>query len=76
MISCSGLKTSLTIECVMHQPIPAAPPHPPGYCRAFVCLFSPGGGAFANFALPRGRASANPGAIIPVAIPRGTAGID
>ena len=59
----------------MHQPIPAAPSHPPGYCGAFVCLFSPGGGAFANFALPRDRASANPGAI-PVAIPRSTAGID
>ena len=48
MISCSGLKTSLTIECVMRLSIPAAPrpppppPPPPGYC-----------GALANFVLPR-----------------------
>ena len=51
---------------LMHQSIPAAPspppplPTPPGYCGAFARLFSPGGGAFANFALP----GANPGAII------------
>ena len=37
--------------------------HPPGYCRAFACLVSPGGGAFTNFALPRAWAFANPGAI-------------
>ena len=29
-----------------------AQPPPPGYCGAFARLFSPGGGAFANFALP------------------------
>ena len=28
------------------------PPPPPGYCGAFAHLVSPGGGAFANFALP------------------------
>ena len=41
----------------------AQSPPPPGYCRAFVRLVSPGGGAFANFALPRGRAFANPRSI-------------
>ena len=35
----------------------------PGYCRAFAHLVSPEGGAFSNFALPGGRAFANPGAI-------------
>ena len=39
------------------------PPPPPGYCGAFALLFSPGGGEFANFAPPRGRAFANHGAI-------------
>ena len=55
---------------VIHQSIPPAPsppPHPsPGYCGAFARLVSPGGGAliyFANFALPGGRAFANPGPI-------------
>ena len=44
---------------VMHQSIPPAPsPSPPYYC-----LVSPGGGAFANFSLPGGRAFANAGAI-------------
>ena len=50
----------------MHQSNPAAPspaPPPPGYCWAFARLVSLGGGAFANFALPGGRAFANPGAI-------------
>ena len=48
----------------MHQSISAAPaplPPPPGYCRAFVHLVSPGNGALAYFALPGGRAFANPG---------------
>ena len=45
----------------MHQSIPPAPsPPPPGYCGAFARLVSPGGGVFANFALPWGRAFANP----------------
>ena len=44
----------------MHQSIPTAPstsplPPPPGYCGAFSRLVSPGGGAFANCALPGGR---------------------
>ena len=47
----------------MHQSILAAP-SPPGLLR---CICPPlsvlGVGAFANFALPRGRAFANPGAI-------------
>ena len=56
------------LESVMHQSIPAAPdppppPPPPGYCGAFALLFSPGGGEFANFVPPRGRAFANHGAI-------------
>ena len=51
----------------MHQSIPpAAPPPPsPGYCGAFACLVSPGGGTFANFALPEGRAFANPRGLFP-----------
>ena len=36
-----------------------------GYCGAFACLFSPGGGAFANFVLSGDWAFANPGAIFP-----------
>ena len=40
-----------------------AQPLSPGYCRAFARLVSPVGGAFANFPLPGGRASANSGAI-------------
>lgn len=48
---------------LMHQSISAAPSPHPGYCRAFNCLFSPGGGAFTHFALPSGLAFANPGAI-------------
>ena len=49
----------------MHQSIPAAPsPSPPGYCGAFARPDSLGGGAFANFVLPGGRAFANPGATL------------
>ena len=48
---------------VMDQSIPAAPSVPPGYCRAFARLVSPGAGAFANFVLLGGRAFANPSAI-------------
>ena len=40
------------------------PPLPPGYCRVFARLVSPGSGAFANFAPPGGRAFANPKAIL------------
>ena len=47
----------------MHQSIPPAPSGPPGLLRAFTRLVSLGGGAFANFLLPGGRAFANPGAI-------------
>ena len=54
----------------MHQSIPPAPSRPPPLlARATeghlpVLPFpSPGDGAFANFALPGGRAFANPGAI-------------
>ena len=49
----------------MDQPIPAAPSPPPpnpGLMGAVVRLVSPGGGAFATFALPVGRAFANQGA--------------
>ena len=54
---------------IMHQSIPPAPSPPPppqGYCGcgAFVRLVvSPGGGTFANFAPPGGRAFAKPRAI-------------
>ena len=48
------------IRVFMHQSIPPAPSTPPGYCGAFACLVSPGGGAIVNFALPGGRAFANP----------------
>lgn len=37
-------------------------PPAPGRWGAFVCLVNPGGGALANFALPKGRAFAIPGA--------------
>ena len=47
----------------MHQSNPPAPSGPPGLLRAFTRLVSLGGGAFANFLLPGGRAFANPGAI-------------
>ena len=39
------------------------PPPPQGYRGAFARLFSPGGGAFANFALPGRRTFVNPRAI-------------
>ena len=39
-----------------------SPTPKPGLMGAFVRLVSPGGGAFAKFALPVGRAFANPGA--------------
>ena len=46
----------------MHQSIPAAPrlppPRPRVYCGVFAHLFSPRGGALANFALPGSRALA------------------
>ena len=48
---------------------PSAPPPPPGYYRAFACLVSPGGGAFAHFVLLGGRAFANP-AVIPELLTR------
>ena len=39
----------------------SALPPPPGNCRAFACLVSPGGGALAHSERPGGRALANPG---------------
>ena len=47
---------------IMHQSIPAAPIPPPGNCRAFARLVTPGGGALANLAWPGGRAFTYPGA--------------
>ena len=51
----------------MHQSIPPAPSHPPPPPQATAGhlpgLVSPGDGAFASFALPGGRAFANPRAI-------------
>ena len=55
--------TNCPVWKVMHQSIPSAPsPPPPGHWGTFVRLVSPGGGAWANFALPKGRAFAIPGA--------------
>ena len=48
---------------MMHQSIqaaPSSPPPAPGYCGPVAGLVSLGGGAFANFVLPGGRAFANP----------------
>ena len=47
--SCERRKCGL-VDFVMHQSIPDPPP-PPGLLQG-ICLVSPGGGAFANFALP------------------------
>ena len=49
-------------KLVHHQPFQKrlSPPLP-GNCGAFVHLFSPGGGALANLARPRGRALGKPG---------------
>ena len=44
----------------MHQSIPPAPSTPGLFAR----LLSPGGGAFANFALPGGRVFATPGPLV------------
>ena len=38
--------------CCLKHHASVNPPPPPGYCRAFARLVHPGGGAFANFALP------------------------
>ena len=54
--------TNCPVWKVMHQSIPSAPSPPPGHWGTFVRLVSPGGGAWANFALPKGRAFAIPGA--------------
>ena len=54
--NCWTINASVNSTCVQ-------PPPPPGYCRAFASLISPGDGAFANFALPGGRTFANPRAI-------------
>ena len=48
-------------KCISQFQLCLGPPPPPGYCGAFACLVSPGGGAFANFVLPGGQAFANPG---------------
>ena len=60
-----GLHLTKKVLSFMHQSIPAAPrpppPPPSGYCGAFARLVSPRCGAFAIFALPGGRAFANPG---------------
>ena len=57
-----GSYSSWYMECISQFQLRPSPPPPPGYCRTFACLVSPGGGAVANFALPRGQAFANPGA--------------
>ena len=49
---CSDHNASVNSSCTLP---------PPGNCRAFARLVSPGGGALANLARPGGRAFANPG---------------
>ena len=61
LLSQSDLQSRYFLRISHFQLLPAPPP--PGYCRAFALLVSPGGGAFANFVLPGGRAFANPRAI-------------
>ena len=56
-----GTKIYASVNSSCAQPSPLPPP-PPSYCGAFARLVSRGGGPFANFALPGGRAFANPGA--------------
>ena len=53
----------LCISQFQLRPATPPPPLPHDYCGAFACLFSPGGGAFAIFALLGDRAFANPRAI-------------
>ena len=50
---------------IMHQSIPTAPssPPPPGYCGGICPPCQSRGGAFANFAVPGGKAFANSRAI-------------
>ena len=58
-----NLSRTLHKFAIMYQSIPAVPSPPappPGYCRAFARLVSPGGGAFANFVPLGGWAVANP----------------
>ena len=43
-----GDNASVNSTCAQPHP----PPHPPGHFGAFARHVSPGGGAFANFALP------------------------
>ena len=45
-------ENSLLLYASVNSTCAQAPP--PGYCGAFARLVSPGGGAFANFALPGG----------------------
>ena len=52
-----GNNASVNSSCAQSPPTPP----PPGYCAAFACLVSPGGGALASFSMPGGRAFASPG---------------
>ena len=61
LLSQSDLQSRYLL-CISHFQLLPAPP-PPGFCGTFSRLVSPGGGAFAIFVLPEGRAFANPGAI-------------
>ena len=63
-----GLRGKCITQFQLRQgPFTHPPPHFPGLlrgiCLAFAWFVSPGGGAFANFALPWGQASAYPRAI-------------
>ena len=52
-----------TYASVTSNRVPWGPPPPLGLLRSICPPFCPGSGAFANFALPGGRAFANPGVI-------------
>ena len=46
------------LKCISQSQLPPPLPLPlPGNCKAFACLFSPGGGTLANLAPPGGRAT-------------------
>ena len=60
----TAIFTSFVRLCISQFHLSPAPtPPPPGYCGAFARLGSPGGGVFANFALPGDRSFANHRAI-------------
>ena len=55
MIVCLRKTTNASVNSTYAHAVPPTP----GYCRAFAFPVSPGGAAFANFALPGGRYKKN-----------------